>query len=165
MPPLLKRNDTVGEGLNLERWRITRKIGEGQFAEVYEVSADHVIEYCASRRSEIVQPRRAATIPMTAAPHMAAQAIDTFKEGRKVALKVDRLLDPKTVEREAKVLKRLQPCPCVVRLLEQGTHDQRGFMIMEVGDHARLEPDSTVVTKSASKRPNARTRQQDASGL
>lgn len=67
---------------------------------------------------------------------MAAQALDTFKEGRKVALKMDRLLDPKTVEREAKVLKRLQPCPCVVRLLEQGSHEQRGFMIMEVGKHA-----------------------------
>lgn len=102
---------------------------------------------------------------MTAALRMAAQAIDTFKEGRKVALKVDRLLDPKTVEREAKVLKRLQPCPCVVRLLEQGTHEQRGFMIMEVRNHARMEPNSTVVTQSASKWPNARTRQEDACGL
>jgi hypothetical protein len=58
MPPLLKRNDTLGEGLNLERWRITRKIGEGQFAEVYEVSADQTIEYCASRRSAAVQLRQ-----------------------------------------------------------------------------------------------------------
>jgi hypothetical protein len=43
MSPLLKRNDTLGEGLNLERWRITRKIGEGQFAEVYEVCADQTM--------------------------------------------------------------------------------------------------------------------------
>lgn len=50
-----------------------------------------------------------------------------------MALKVDRLLEVKTVEREAKVLKRLQPCPCVVRLLEQGTYELRGFMVMEVG--------------------------------
>ena len=143
MPPLLKRNDTLGEGLNLERWRITRKIGEGQFAEVYEVSADQRIEqspYAALQLCSCVSSHCAAIIPSTAAPHMAVQAIDTFKEGRKVALKVDRLLDPKTVEREAKVLKRLQPCPCVVRLLEQGSHEQRGFMIMEVGNHARVEP-------------------------
>lgn len=36
--PVLKRNDTVGKGLNLQRWRVVRKIGEGQFAEVFEVS-------------------------------------------------------------------------------------------------------------------------------
>lgn len=36
---MLKRNDTVGEGLNLQRWRVVRKIGEGQFAEVFEVSS------------------------------------------------------------------------------------------------------------------------------
>ena len=139
MPPLLKRNDAVGEGLNLERWRITRKIGEGQFAEVYEVSANRMIEpvhHAVHQSCSCVSSRNAAIIPTVAAPRMAAQAIDTFKEGRKVALKVDRLLDPKTVEREAKVLKRLQPCPRVVRLLEQGTHEQRGFMIMEVGQQS-----------------------------
>lgn len=55
-----------------------------------------------------------------------------------MALKLDRLLEVKTVEREAKVLKRLQPCPCVVRLLEQGAHEQRGFMVMEVWASAVL---------------------------
>ena len=34
MSPLLRRDDRVGEG---ERWAVVRKIGDGGFAEVYEV--------------------------------------------------------------------------------------------------------------------------------
>ena len=117
----------------------------------------YIMHYAILQACSCISSRYAAIIPKTAAPRMAAQAIDTFKEGRKVALKVDRLLDPKTVAREAKVLKRLQPCPCVVRLLEQGSHEQRGFMIMEVGKHACIEPDSTFVTQSALGWPQART--------
>lgn len=94
-PPIMARGERVGDGLNLQRWQIIRKIGEGQFAEVYEVA-------------------------------------DTFDEGRRVALKMDRTLDVKTVRQEHKVLKRLQACPTVVRLLEQGTHEDRGFIVMEV---------------------------------
>ena len=37
-PPLFKRGDELGEGLSLNRWKIIRKVGEGQFAEVYEVA-------------------------------------------------------------------------------------------------------------------------------
>jgi len=85
----------VGDGLNMQRWEIIRKIGEGQFAEVYEVA-------------------------------------DTFEEGRRVALKMDRTLEVKTVRQEQRVLKRLQACPCVVRLLEQGSHEERGFIVMEL---------------------------------
>lgn len=91
----MARGERLGDGLNLQRWQIIRKIGEGQFAEVYEVA-------------------------------------DTFHEGRRVALKMDRTLDVKTVRQEHKVLKRLQACPTVVRLLEQGTHEDRGFIVMEV---------------------------------
>ncbi len=35
--PLYKKGDELGEGLHLNRWKVVRKIGEGQFAEVYEV--------------------------------------------------------------------------------------------------------------------------------
>ena len=38
MPPLFKRGDELGEGLSLNRWKVVRKVGEGQFAEVYECS-------------------------------------------------------------------------------------------------------------------------------
>ena len=38
MPPLFKRGDELGEGLSLNRWKLIRKVGEGQFAEVYEVA-------------------------------------------------------------------------------------------------------------------------------
>lgn len=93
--PLLTRGERIGDGLNLQRWQTIRKIGEGQFAEVYEVA-------------------------------------DTFNDGRRVALKIDRTLEVKTVRQEQKVLKRLQACPTVVRLLEQGTHENRGFVVMEL---------------------------------
>ena len=36
-PSGLRRDEKVGEGLNRGRWVIERKIGEGGFAEVYEV--------------------------------------------------------------------------------------------------------------------------------
>ena len=35
--PLYKKGDELGEGLHLNRWKVVKKIGEGQFAEVYEV--------------------------------------------------------------------------------------------------------------------------------
>ena len=35
--PLLKADQKFGEGLDMNRWLVVRKIGEGQFAEVYEV--------------------------------------------------------------------------------------------------------------------------------
>lgn len=95
-PALLSRGQRVGDGLNLQRWEVIRKIGEGQFAEVYEMA-------------------------------------DTFEEGRRVAVKMERTLEVKTVRQEQRVLKRLQACPCVVRLLEQGSHEERGFVVMEVG--------------------------------
>ena len=94
-PALLSRGERVGDGLNLQRWDVIRKIGEGQFAEVYEVA-------------------------------------DTFDEGKRVALKMDRTLEVKTVRQEQRVLRRLQACPSVVRLLEQGSHEERGFLVMEV---------------------------------
>jgi serine/threonine protein kinase len=37
MPQLLKKDDRLGEGVNLQRWIVLRKIGDGGFAEVYEV--------------------------------------------------------------------------------------------------------------------------------
>lgn len=82
--------------------------------------------------------------------HPKSQVADTFHGDRKLALKLDRLLEVNTVEREAKALKRLQPCPCVVRLLEQGAHEGRGFMVMEVGiAHMRfLRPDRDATAGS-----------------
>ena len=35
--PLFKADQKFGEGLDMDRWLVVRKIGEGQFAEVYEV--------------------------------------------------------------------------------------------------------------------------------
>lgn len=35
--PLLKKDDRLGEGVNLQRWAVEQKIGDGGFAEVYEV--------------------------------------------------------------------------------------------------------------------------------
>lgn len=35
--PLFKAEQKFGEGLHMDRWGVIRKIGEGQFAEVYEV--------------------------------------------------------------------------------------------------------------------------------
>lgn len=37
MSPLLKKDDRLGEAENLQRWAVVRKIGDGGFAEVYEV--------------------------------------------------------------------------------------------------------------------------------
>ena len=58
--------------------------------------------------------------------------VDTFKQDRKFALKIDKTVEVKTVKQEQKVLKRLQSCPCVVRLVEQGSHGERSFIVMEV---------------------------------
>ncbi len=38
MPPLLKRDLRLGEGVNLLRWAVVKRIGDGGFAEVYEVT-------------------------------------------------------------------------------------------------------------------------------
>jgi hypothetical protein len=38
MPPLLKRDVKLGEGVNLQRWAVVKRIGDGGFAEVYEVT-------------------------------------------------------------------------------------------------------------------------------
>ncbi len=35
--PLFHRGQRVGSGADADRWQVVRKIGEGQFAEVYEV--------------------------------------------------------------------------------------------------------------------------------
>lgn len=36
-PPLFQKGARIGEGFDGERWQVIRKLGEGQFAEVYEV--------------------------------------------------------------------------------------------------------------------------------
>lgn len=38
MPPLLRKEEKLGEGVNLQRWSVVKKIGDGGFAEVYEVA-------------------------------------------------------------------------------------------------------------------------------
>ena len=48
------------------------------------------------------------------------------------AFKIERTLEAKTLKAEARVLKSLQPCSHVVRLVEQGSIDGRCFMVMEV---------------------------------
>ena len=48
------------------------------------------------------------------------------------AFKIERTLEAKTVKAEARVLKSLQSCSHVVRLVEQGSIDGRSFMVMEV---------------------------------
>jgi serine/threonine protein kinase len=116
--PLLTRGERIGDGLNLQRWQTIRKIGEGQFAEVYEVA-------------------------------------DTFNDGRRVALKIDRTLEVKTVRQEQKVLKRLQACPTVVRLLEQGTHENRGFVVMEVRLWGSLQGRHLTTSHKTSKKSNS----------
>ncbi len=37
MPPLLRKDVKLGEGVNLQRWAVVKRIGDGGFAEVYEV--------------------------------------------------------------------------------------------------------------------------------
>ena len=37
MPALLRKDERLGEGVDVERWAVVRKIGDGGFAEVYEV--------------------------------------------------------------------------------------------------------------------------------
>ena len=36
-PPLLRKDVKLGEGVNLQRWAVVKRIGDGGFAEVYEV--------------------------------------------------------------------------------------------------------------------------------
>lgn len=57
---------------------------------------------------------------------------DTFRQNTRLALKLDRTLEVRTVKQEQKTLKRLQACEHVVRLLEQGEHEDRSFIVMEV---------------------------------
>ena len=40
-PRPLPRDTVLGEGLNTGRWSVVRKIGDGGFAEVYEVRDTH----------------------------------------------------------------------------------------------------------------------------
>ncbi|KAK9906526.1 hypothetical protein WJX75_003368 [Coccomyxa subellipsoidea] len=102
MPPLLKRDVKLGEGVNLQRWAVVKRIGDGGFAEVYEVT-------------------------------------DTFKDDEKFAVKIDKQDKRKdvrsgTVKAEVKVLRQLQSCPPVCRLVPEGegTHEGRSYMIMEL---------------------------------
>lgn len=36
-PKGLAKGTRIGEGINFQRWQVTKKLGEGGFAEVYEV--------------------------------------------------------------------------------------------------------------------------------
>ena len=54
------------------------------------------------------------------------------------AFKIERTLEAKTLKAEARVLKSLQPCSHVVRLVEQGSIDGRCFMVMEVSSFTLL---------------------------
>jgi len=36
-PPLLRKDECIGQGLSAGRWQVVQKIGDGGFAEVYEV--------------------------------------------------------------------------------------------------------------------------------
>jgi len=56
------------------------------------------------------------------------------------AFKIERTLEAKTVKAEARVLKSLQPCSHVVRLVEQGSIDGRSFMVMEVSQEPKCIP-------------------------
>ncbi|CAL8462189.1 g1720 [Coccomyxa elongata] len=103
-PPLLRKDVKLGEGVNLQRWAVVKRIGDGGFAEVYEV-------------------------------------LDTFKDDEKFAVKIDKLLDKRkdrrsggTVKTEIQVLRQLQSCPPVCRLVPEGegTYEGRFYMIMEL---------------------------------
>ena len=66
---------------------------------------------------------------------------------------MERGLEAKTVRAEAKVLKALQASPHVVRLIEQGTVNERSFMVMEVRIDLHcfpMNPASVLVSKDAS---------------
>lgn len=40
-PPLLRKDESIGAGLSAGRWQVVQKIGDGGFAEVYEVMDTH----------------------------------------------------------------------------------------------------------------------------
>ena len=42
--PLFQKGSRVGAGPDADRWSVVRKLGEGQFAEVYEVKDMHAKE-------------------------------------------------------------------------------------------------------------------------
>ena len=125
MPAMLyKKGDELGEGLHLNRWKVVKKIGEGQFAEVYEVVD-------AFKENKRVRKHSRPPLHLGSSnfvPPRCAEAASTAQ----CALKVERTLEAKTVKAEARVLKSLQSCSRVVRLVEQGSIDGRSFMVMEV---------------------------------
>jgi len=98
--PLLKAEQTVGDGLHMDRWSVVRKIGEGQFAEVYEVR-------------------------------------DLFgeqagKADKRLAIKIEKKKEKATVRAESKMLKRLQGCTAICKLVDTGTHREHFYMVMEL---------------------------------
>ncbi len=119
--PLYKKGDELGEGLHLNRWKVVKKIGEGQFAEVYEVVD-------AFKDNKRVRHRPLLPLHPASPSQSRAQLVHCVQ----CAFKIERTLEAKTVKAEARVLKSLQTCSHVVRLVEQGSIDGRSFMVMEV---------------------------------
>mmetsp|Transcript_28568 Transcript_28568/g.80539 ORF Transcript_28568/g.80539 Transcript_28568/m.80539 type:complete len:640 (+) Transcript_28568:506-2425(+) len=94
--PLFKAEQKFGEGLHMDRWSVVRKIGEGQFAEVYEVK-------------------------------------DLFsKEDKRFAIKLEKRREKTSVRAEAKVLRKLQDCCGICKMLDTGTYREHFYIQMEL---------------------------------
>ena len=118
MPPLFVRGDVI-DG----RFVVDRKLGEGQFAEVYSVedreSAGSTVRALPPSSCAPAAPRpRSRRRPAPAAPVQ-------------YALKVEKKQDSR-MGSEHRTLKELQGCRQICSVHGHGRHDQRAYLVMDL---------------------------------
>lgn len=143
-PPLLQRNDTIGAG---ERYVVRKKIGEGQFAEVYEVDDTTTHSLVSIGASDLLPSgRMAPAVLLIAHPSQWPCLPDHLQ----YALKLERRTDVHTVKQECKVLRRLHQCRQVCKVHDSGVHRHRHFIVMDLLGHNLAEVRSMEIGGLAS---------------
>lgn len=161
-PSGLRRDEKIGEGLNRGRWVVERKIGEGGFAEVFEV---HDTLQKTKVKNQLAGPLLSThTYAIQVAIVSRALAINLFHLLVQQALKIEKIdkrggkigllkaehrvrcplfccqgsvagsRQLRSCKPPAQTLKRLQDSPHVCRLVDGGfgTHEGRSYFVMEL---------------------------------
>jgi serine/threonine protein kinase len=115
----------VIEGGGSQPYRVKGKLGEGQFAEVYEVEADaQAGQRTVSSRPRWWRPR----------PRWAGRS--TCGCAPQYALKIERDQHVRTVEQELRTVRRLHRCSQTCQVHDSGEHQGRTFFVMDLlGDN------------------------------
>lgn len=111
MAPLFVKGSRVGVGPDQDRWLVVRKLGEGQFAEVYEVKDNHSKEDKRVRgHGSLCSACRRPHWRLVAAPdgdrrprRVPTPRLPSSRAPTQYALKIEKRRDVKSVKQEHKV--------------------------------------------------------------